>query len=765
LFPDFLKFRYFLLVVFLAFFVSSCKQESGGVEGGVSVNIPKKALKFSLVPTSQSNVNFTNIVEDRPVPHFMNFGPIFNGGAVAIGDFNRDGLDDFYVTGNEVSNKLYVNKGDFKFEDVSKKAGVEGGDGWHTGASVLDINNDGLLDIYVCRGGAWWQKDKSLRTNLLYINNGDMTFTEKGAEYGLNDTGFGFQSAFFDYDNDNDLDLYIINHPARSRLRIPEYKAGEKEHRPDEKDKLYKNNGDGTFTDVTLESGLKKAFGFGLSVTCADLDGNGYTDVYISNDYTQRDFMWMNNGNGTFRDQIYERTMHVPLFAMGTDIADFNNDGYEDIYSVEMLPTGYKKSKTSMAAMNTARFDKLVDNGFHYQYMHNMLQMNQGNGNFSEVAQLAGVAKTDWSWACFLSDFDNDGDRDLFVSNGYKVERLDQDVGKKVTSYLNSNNINRYSLTQKAVDDLSKLYEYQKVQNQFFTNEDGLTFSNTTSSVLPQKVSFSNGAALTDLDNDGDLDIIVNNFDDPVFIYKNNANENGNNYLRVKLVGPPGNITGIGAKVRITAEGKEQFFQIKSTRGYLASVDPVAHFGLGATTKVDKIEVEWPDKKVTILNAQEANKTVEVAYSAAQNGGLASTQKVGSMVKDITKESFAVPYKHKENKHEDFKLQILLPHKLSTLGPFVSVADVNGDGLEDFYVGGPHKASGKLYLQNAQSKFTVAPNPAFGKDKEYEDMGSHFFDADGDKDLDLYVVSGGTEKFRDKEFYNDRLRQRFICWG
>ena len=758
LLPNFFKSSNVFFVIFLLFFVSSCKQEkSASTDGKASINVPKNELKFSLIPTSQSNVNFTNVVENRPVPHFMNFGPIFNGGAVAVGDFNKDGLDDFYVTGNEVSNKLYINKGDFKFEDVTEKAGVGGGDGWHFGASVLDINNDGNLDIYVCRGGGWWQTDKSLRTNLLYVSNGDMTFTEKAAEYGLNDTGYGFQPVFFDYDNDNDLDLYIINHPKRHRLRIPEYQAGAKQHRPDEKGKLYKNNGNGTFSDVTIESGLGGAFGFGLSVTCADLDGNGFTDIYVSNDYTQRDFMFMNNGNGTFRDQLFERTKHIPLFAMGTDIADFNNDGFEDIYSVEMLPTGYKKSKTSMAAMNTARFEKLVDNGFHHQYMHNMLQMNQGNGNFSEVAQFAGVAKTDWSWACFLTDFDNDGDRDLFVSNGYKVERLDQDAGKIVTEYLNKNKIDKFKMTQKNVDDLSKFYKYQKVQNQFFTNVDGQSFKNTTASVLPQKVSFSNGSALADLDNDGDLDIIVNNFDEPIFIYENNASTNGNNYLRVKMVGPPGNLMGVGAKVKITANGKEQFFQTKTSRGYLSSTDPIAHFGLGAANKVDKIEVEWPDKKVTVLNNQEANKLVEVPYSAAQDGVVANTRNKGSLVKDITKQSFVAPYKHNENKHEDFKLQILLPHRMSTLGPFVSVADVNGDGLEDFYVGGAHKSAGKLYVQNAQSKFSEVPNPAFQKDKEFEDMGSHFFDADGDKDLDLYIVSGGTEKFQDQEFYNDRL--------
>jgi len=754
-FPKVLFFRNVLLVFSLLFFATNCKQEGAVAEGNASSNIVKKDLKFSLVPSSHSKVNFTNFIEERPERHHLNFSPIYNGGAVGVGDFNKDGLTDFYVTGNEIPNKLYLNKGDFQFEDVTQKAGLEGGVGWHNGVSVIDINGDGHLDIYLCKGG--WTKDKSLRKNALFINNGDMTFTDKAEAYGLADTGYSFQSAFFDFDNDNDLDLYLINHPKQSGIRIPVYLAGEKGWSPDEKDKLYQNNGDGTFSDITIQSGLKRNYGFGLSVTCADLDGNGFTDVYVSNDYTQRDYMWINNGNNTFRDQLMEKTKHVPLFAMGTDIADFNNDGLEDVFSVEMLPANYKKSKTSMAAMNTARFEKLVDNGFHYQYMHNMLQMNQGKGRFSEVGQMAGVAKTDWSWACFLSDFDNDGSRDLFVSNGYRRERLDHDAGAKVKEYLAKNKINKFALTQKAVDDINKMIPEQKIQNQFFMNNKDFTFKNKSESILPGNPSFSNGAATADLDNDGDLDIIVNNIEDPVFIYKNNAAGNGNNHIRIKLNGPQFNSTGLGAKVSIEAGGEKQFFQIKPTRGYLASVDPIAHFGLGSKSKVDKIEVEWPDKMVTVLNNQKANQTVEVSHSAAQAGGLVTNQKSGSLVKDITQESFATPYKHNENKHEDFKLQILLPHRLSTLGPFVSVADVNGDGLQDFYVGGPHKSSGKLYLQNAESKFNVVPNPAFEKDKEFEDMGSHFFDADGDKDLDLYIVSGGTEKFQDPVFYNDRL--------
>lgn len=750
------KYWYCLMVpVILSF--SGCNQEDkNGTGDGANMEIAKE-LKFSLVPSSRSNVKFANNLREKPERHFLNFNTVYDGGGVGVGDFNNDGLMDIYFTGNDCPNKLYINKGGFEFEDVTKKAGVGNHAGWHNGVSLVDINEDGFLDIYVCRGGGEWQRSKSLRTNLLYINNGDLTFTENAVQYGLDDSGFSFHAAFFDYDNDNDLDMYLINHPKQSKIQIPVYQKGMRDWVPDEKDKLYRNDGNGKFSDITIEAGLKNTYGFGLSVTCADVDNNGFTDIYVSNDYTQRDHLWMNEG-GKFQDQIKDRLRHIPMFAMGTDIVDVNGDGLEDIFTVEMLPNDYKKSKTSMASMNTARFEQLVDNGFHHQYMHNMFQLNQGSGRFSEVAQQIGLDKTDWSWACFFSDFDNDSDRDLFVSNGYRRETLDKDSGAEIKNYLIANKVQLDKLTPKMIEDINKMVPVQKLQNVFFSNTGDFSFTNSTSSVLPSKISFSNGAALADLDNDGDLDIVINNLDEPAFIYENNANSNGNNYVRVKLLGPKGNAFGIGAKVKLVTAGKEQFFQVKSTRGYLSSVDPVVHFGMGKTEQIDKVEVVWPDQRVSELTNVSPNQIIEVKYENASSAiATSGLEEEKYLVKDITNEAFAVPYKHKENEHEDYRLQILLPHELSTLGPFMSVGDVNSDGLEDFYVGGPHKAAGTLYLQNKEGRFQMKQNAAFEKDKEYEDMSSLFFDADGDKDLDLYVVSGGTEKFQDTLFYNDRL--------
>ncbi len=721
---------------------SSCSDESKD-------NKSSDSKLFSLVNSKKSGISFKNVLEEKIERMWYNFNPVYDGGGVAIGDINNDGLSDIYFVGNEVTNRLYLNKGKLKFEDITEKYGLGSDTGWHNGPTMVDINNDGWLDIYVCRGG--WVKEAKDRKNLLYINQKDGSFKESAQAYGIDDAGYSFQSMFFDYDLDGDLDMYLINHPSVSNIDIEEYKKGKASGNIYSKDRLYRNNGNNTFSDVTESAGLNQTFGFGLSVCSSDLDDNGYPDIYVSNDYTERDYLFMNNGDGTFSEKLKEVTGHVSLFAMGSDISDFNNDGHEDIFVTEMMPEDYKRSKTMMADMNPERFEYLVDQGFHYQYMHNTLQLNRGNGHFSEVSQLAGLSKTDWSWACYLVDFDNDGLRDAFVSNGYKRDVYDKDSAKDRQDYLakNKNYI-------PDMDEFLSLTPVTKSVNYIFKNENGYEFTDRSKEWGMDIPSFSNGAAFGDLDNDGDLDIVVNNFDEAAFLYENNSDKKGANYLRIKLQGPSKNPLGIGARIHLKYAGKQQYEQFKTTRGYLSSVEPIAHFGLGNNSKVDVLEVEWNDGTKTIMSNVKSNQTIEVNHDQSVRFE-AENDVFNPLISENTQELFTESFTHQENVFDDYQYQVLLPHRLSQLGPFVSKGDINGDGLVDFYVGGAKGQAGVLYVQNQLGTYTKKTNLAFNQDKDFEDMSSVMFDIDGDKDLDLYVVSGGTEELNRSEYYTDRL--------
>ncbi|NNL91769.1 MAG: VCBS repeat-containing protein [Saprospiraceae bacterium] len=734
---------YKFLLSFLVLILFSCNQDES-IKSGSS---DETGELFSLVNTNHSGIQFENKIIEDPERSYYVFNPIYNGGGVAIGDINNDGLDDIYFTGNEVPNKLYLNKGNLKFEDISKSAGVEGGEGWHNGTVMIDINCDGFLDIYVCRGG--YVSSPELRQNLLFINQGDNTFIEAAAEYGVDDKGHSFHASFFDYDNDNDLDLYVINHPKESFLDIPDYLEGEKSGSWFHKDHLYKNE-NGKFTDVTFKAGIGKNYGFGLSLITADFNSDSFDDIYVANDYTQRDYLFLNQKDGTFKESLKSSMNHISLFAMGSDYADIDNDGLEDLFVSEMLPDDYKRSKTMMANMSTKRFESMVDNGLHYQYMHNSMQLNRGNGNYSEISQLTGTSKTDWSWACFLTDFDNDGLRDLFVSNGYRRDVYDKDSAIKRQQYLKDNN-GKIS----DVDEFFKLTPSTKSTNFIFQNLGNYNFKKRIAEWGFTKASFSNGASISDLDNDGDIDIVTNNMEEAAFIYENNANNNSNNYIKIRLKGPKNNPQGLGAKVVLTLENRQQVFQQKMTRGYLSSVSPIVHFGIGSSKTIKNISVTWTDQTQTIIKDIASNQLVEIEYSNAVD---ANSEKASSpLLTEVTDQYFDQPVYHKENEHDDFKNQVLLPHKLSRLGPFVTVGDVNGDNLDDFYIGGAQNQAGQLYIQKANGKFRKQNVSDFNKDKEYEDMGSIFFDFDNDNDLDLYVVSGGTEKLINDPFYTDRL--------
>ncbi len=737
--------NHYFLLIFCLLIVLSCSQENTSKTSSISADDIQLFSEIS----DKTGITFSNTLEEKIERMWYNFNPVYDGAGVALGDINNDGLTDIYFTGNEVDNALYLNKGDFQFEDITSKANVAGGKGWTNGATMVDINNDGWLDIYICRGG--WVKDKNLRKNILYINQKDGSFKNEAKAYGLEGSGYSFQSLFLDYDGDGDLDVYVINHPSKSNIDIPDYNEGRKRGDYDCKDKLFRNDGNQHFTDVTKEAGLFENYGFGLSACSADLDGNGYPDIYVSNDYTEPDYLFLNNGDGSFTESIKDRTKHIPLFSMGTDISDFNNDGHEDIFVSEMLPKDYKRSKTMMANMNPERFEKIVSEGFHHQYMHNALQLNQGNGYFSEVSQMGGISKTGWSWACFISDFDNDGLRDAFISNGYKRDVYDKDSAKKRQKYLKDNN--------QRIKDLDKFLEITpvtKTANFFYHNTDGYHFEDKSSKWGFEKKSFSNGASIADLDNDGDLDIVTNNFDEPAFVYRNNADKLNNHHVRIKLKGPQGNPHGIGAKITLI-QGEHQYFEeFKMTRGYLSSVEPIAHFGVGKAKKIDKVLVRWHDGKESSLSNVETNQLIDIDYQSAQSKS-SQPKNQATLFKDITQQTLPQNFKHVENEHDDYRYQVLLPHRLSELGPHASAADINQDGLMDVFIGGSKGTAATLLIQNKNNQFIPKKVTAFDKDANYEDIESVFLDVDKDGDMDLYVVSGGTEELRDHELYIDRL--------
>lgn len=721
----------------------SCQTET---ESTSKDAIPKDTL-FNLLDPDSTGIEFTNKVIEKPERSYYVYNTIYNGGGVALGDVNNDGLLDLLFTGNDVPNQLYLNKGNLKFENISEQTGIDKSRGWHNGASMIDINNDGLLDIYICKSG--YRNTAEERKNLLYINEGDLNFREAAEEFGLADTGYSYHVSFFDYDGDSDLDMFVINHPDRSFLNIPAYKIGEMQGAWDCKDHLYEND-NGYFKDVTREAGLDKNYGFGLSLVTADMNEDGLTDIFVANDYKQRDYLWLSNGDGSFRDGLEDAFMHISLFSMGSDYADINNDGKEDLFVAEMLPSDYKRSKTSMANMSTSNFYSMVRNGMHYQYMHNVMQLNRGNGKYSEIAQMGGIAKTDWSWSCFLSDFDNDGLRDLFVSNGYRRDVYDRDSEKLRDEY--------FKKTGGKIEDTEeffKLIPATKLKNNIFKNTGDLHFEKKMKEWGFEKTSFSNGASVGDLDNDGDLDIVVNNLEDKAFVYENTANTKENNSIRIKLLGQEKNQAGIGAKVIVnsTSIGQQSFVQ-KITRGFLASADPTIHFGMGQDKQAD-IKVIWPDGRISNMNAVSAGSIVEIDYKSAIEAeqNLATTD---ALYVDKTSE-YLGRIMHNENEFDDFHSQILLPHRLSRLGPFTSVADINNDGLEDFFIGGASGQAGSIFVQMPNGKFSKTQQSSLDSDAVFEDMESVFFDCDGDLDLDLYVVSGGTEKKEGDPYYQDRL--------
>lgn len=700
----------------------------------------KSDLLFTKITGDESGIDFINKLnfdQDFNIYTYRNF---YNGGGVALGDINNDGLIDIYFTANQKSNKLYLNKGNFQFEDVTEKAGVAGTKSWSTGVNMADVNGDGWLDIYVCNSGDIKGDNK---LNELFINNGDLTFKEVAKEYGVADPGYTTHSAFFDYDNDGDLDLYILNNSYQA---IGSFNLRNNERPKRDSlggDKLMRNDGD-HFIDVSEQAGIYGSIiGFGLGVTVGDINKDGWQDIYVSNDFFERDYLYMNNANGTFREVLTDEMKSISGASMGADLADINNDGYADIFVTEMLPKDNARLKTVTTFEDWNRYQYNLQNGYYHQFTRNMLQLNQGNGKFSEIGRLVGVEATDWSWGALMFDMDNDGRKDIFVANGINQDLTNQDF----LQYASSEDFVKSVVANKGVDykKLVDIIPSNAVSNYAFHNQGNFTFKDMAKAWGLSEPSFSNGSAYGDLDNDGDLDLVVNNVNMPPFVYRNETDKNiFNHYLKFILLGEGKNTQALGTKITIESGGEKYYLEQMPMRGFESTVDARPNFGLGELKVVDKVIIEWPDGKITELDSIKTNQVLTLK----QQDGVPKPSMVSeskSLLFTEQMDRLGIDYKHHENEFVDFDRDRLIYQMYSTEGPKVSKGDVNGDGREDIYIGGAKDQAGALYVQLATGRFVRTNETVFQRDKVSEDMGSVFFDADGDGDEDLYVCSGGNE--------------------
>ena len=711
----------------------------------------KSQSLFTLVPPAKSGVNFQNTVTESRDKNVLAYEYFYNGGGVAAGDLNNDGLPDLVFTSNMDQPKIYLNKGNFVFEDITKRSKVAA-DGWKTGVTLADVNGDGWLDIYICRSG---NGDEETRRNLLFINQKNGTFREEAESYGLDVKGNSTQAVFFDYDKDGLPDLFLLRHSIR-RLKNFDVTYMKKAYDSLAGDRLYHNDGNGHFSNVSGKANIiGNPLCFGLGVAVADFNGDGWPDLYVTNDYDEDDYLYINQKDGTFRESLSSYLDHTSKFSMGCDVADVNNDGITDLLTLDMLPDDNHRQKLLKGPDGYDHFQNLIGHGYYYQYMRNMLHIackNNDRISFSETGQLAGISNTDWSWSALFGDFDLDGWQDLFITNGYMRDYTNLDFLKFTTpeeirkSLANGQKPDLYELVKKMPSSEVKSY--------LFRNTGNASFENATKEwgmgVLP---SLSGGAAYADLDNDGDWDLIVNNINQPAFIWQNHAEELHNNYLKLRFSGKGKNTFGIGAKVLVTApDGFRQLQELELVHGFQSSSEPCLIFGLGKRSSVD-LMVTWPDGTTQTIHNQPVNQTIILSQKNA-SPGVIKTADPKPLFTTIAADSSR--FRHLEDFYNDFKTEPLLPHQYSRMGPALATGDIDGDGKKDFFIGGAKGQPGVIYLNQGQGRFTPIKTPALQQDSDFEQVKAIITDFDGDGRPDLYVVSGGNnDQFQDHIYWND----------
>lgn len=710
---------------------------------------------FTLLTAEETGVDFINTLDYDEKFNIYTYRNYYNGGGVGLGDFNNDELPDIYMISNTGSNRLFLNKGDLKFEDITEKSGAGGVRSWSTGVSLVDINADGFLDIYVCNSG---ESEGNDRQNELFINNGDLTFTEQAEAYGIGDRGYTTHASFFDYDRDGDLDLYILNNSFKAIGSFDLTQNARYTRDSIGGDKLLRND-EGHFVDVSAEAGIYGSIiGFGLGVTVGDMNNDGWQDLYISNDFFERDYIYINNGDGTFRETLEQEMRSISGASMGADMADINNDGYMDVFVTEMLPRDESRVKMVTTFEDWDHYQYNLDNGYYHQFTRNMMHLNNGNSTYSEIGRLLGVYATDWSWGALIADFDNDGYKDIYVSNGIYQDLTNQDY----LMYIADPKTQMAIISEDNVDyrRLIDAIPSKKISNYAFANKGDLSFIDATAEWGLTEPSHSNGSAYGDLDNDGDLDLVINNVNMPMFIYRNNLNngsDTANHFLQIDLRGDKQNLLGIGAKIEARTAGATYSIEAQPIRGFESTMNPRPLLGVGENTVIKELKVSWPDGRVTMIKDVPTNQRITIHQSAA--GKLLKTDdgpvQPPFIFTDITS-LLPIDFKHIENDFVDFTRDRLLFHMRSTEGPKMSKADVNGDGLEDFFVGGAKGMAGELFIQTMEG-FVRAQTPVFAQDADAEDLSSLFFDADNDGDMDLYVTSGGNEYPETSRALSDRL--------
>lgn len=723
----------------------------------INANYAQNSKQFTLVTSKKSGITFNNKIKDDLENNILKYSNFYGGAGVGIGDFNNDGLEDIFFAGNLVDDKLYINKGDFKFDDFTKSAGIINDGSWSTGVTVADVNNDGLLDIYVSK--ELYDHKIELRKNSLYINQGGAIFKEMAEQYGIANTERTRHATFLDFNKDGLLDLFILNQPPNPGS-YSEYSGSELLQ-----DKftsiLYKNINGNSFVDVTKEAGLLKA-GFPNAVSASDLNNDGWTDLYVSNDFYAPDALYINNKDGTFTNIINTALKHMSYYSMGVDISDINNDGFLDVFVLDMVADDNFRLKSNMSGMNPSAFWEIVNNGGHFQYMFNNFHLNNGNNTYSEIAQLANLAATDWSWANLIADFNNDGEKDIYITNGLLRDIRNTDASKAVGSYITETankwvqeNPSGGDVTIWDILDLDKtlsLLPSKPLSNFMYKNNGNFNFEKVTENWGLDEKSFSNGAAYADLDNDGDLDLVINNINNEAFVYKNNAT---NNFLRIALKSKE-NKPVFGTRITITAGNKTQILEATNVRGIYSTSESKIHFGLGTKKIVNEVTINWPNNTTLILKEIPANQEIVLFMEDSSSSNKNNNENKKVLFSDITSAK-KIEYTHIENDFNDFDFQVLLPHKMSQFGPSLAIDDVNNDGLKDVFVGGASGFSSQLFIQNSNGEFKNKQISAFENDKEKEDIDALFFDVDKDGDKDLYVVSGGNEYKKNDDNYKDRL--------